>query len=166
MKRAQDSWPVPQERGLWANAGDSFFIRMVMGILAAAILVMALLLTTGCASTESKIKKVNQDIQNIADLVVKLVPTPIPTVTPQGGPRQYFVKKGDSLWKITAKGGNPFLWPIIWKANRDQIVDPDWIEPGLDLTIPYGAPTEDIIWATKLARARPMAVQPKSMVDP
>lgn len=48
----------------------------------------------------------------------------------------YYVLPGDCLWSISAdKLGDPFLWPAIWHANRDQVVNPDLIEPGQRLTV-------------------------------
>jgi LysM repeat protein len=38
----------------------------------------------------------------------------------------YTVVKGDCLWKIAKmKYGNPYLWPAIWDANRDGVVNAD-----------------------------------------
>jgi LysM repeat protein len=43
----------------------------------------------------------------------------------------YTVSKGDSLWKISDKKYmNPFMWPLIYWANKDKIKDPDLIFPG------------------------------------
>ncbi|MEJ2420427.1 MAG: LysM peptidoglycan-binding domain-containing protein [Acidobacteriota bacterium] len=51
-------------------------------------------------------------------------------------PKTYTVVKGDCLWKISAKDkiyGNPFMWPLIWNANRNLIknhpdlIYPDWV---------------------------------------
>lgn len=43
----------------------------------------------------------------------------------------YKVMKGDNLWNISkAKFMNPFMWPLIYWANKDQIKDPDLIFPG------------------------------------
>ena len=51
----------------------------------------------------------------------------------------YTVVKGDHLWGIAKKPqhyGNPFAWPIIYKANRDQIKNPDLIYPNQKFKIP------------------------------
>lgn len=46
-------------------------------------------------------------------------------------PTVYTVEKGDSLWKISDKKYmNPFMWPLIYWANKDKIKDPDLIFPG------------------------------------
>lgn len=42
----------------------------------------------------------------------------------------YTVVKGDNLWNISkAKYMNPFMWPLIYWANKEQIKDPDLIFP-------------------------------------
>ncbi len=67
-------------------------------------------------------------------------PTPVPPLpTPEPTPKRnsYIVKPGDSLWAISGKTGvlgDSFLWPLLFRANRDQIIDPDLIEPAQDLT--------------------------------
>ena len=51
----------------------------------------------------------------------------------------YKVVRGDHLWGIAKKRehyGNGFAWPIIYKANRDQIKDPDLIYPNQVFKIP------------------------------
>ena len=51
--------------------------------------------------------------------------------------RTYVVKKGDSL-SLIAKHiyGKASEWRRIFEANRDQIEDPDLIQPGQTLKIP------------------------------
>src|SRR3990167_3059632 len=49
------------------------------------------------------------------------------------------VVKGESLWKIAKHKDvyeNPFMWPIIYKANHDKINDPDLIYPKQVFSIP------------------------------
>ncbi len=47
-------------------------------------------------------------------------------------------KNRDCLWKISGKMYNKqyWMWPIIWKANKYQIKDPDLIYPGQEFQIP------------------------------
>jgi len=51
----------------------------------------------------------------------------------------YLVVGGDSLWTIAGQDsiyGNPFEWPLIYKANSGQIKDADLIFPGQYFYIP------------------------------
>ena len=48
-------------------------------------------------------------------------------------------KRRDCLWRIAEYKfiyGDPWKWPIIYKANKDQIKDPDLIYPGQVFDIP------------------------------
>ncbi len=52
----------------------------------------------------------------------------------------YTVVKGDCLWNIAKKSdiySNPFAWPNIYKANRDQIKNPNLIFPKQVFKIPH-----------------------------
>ena len=69
----------------------------------------------------------------------------------------YMVKKGDCLWCISGLSdvyGNPFHWPIIFKANSDQIKDADLIFPNQMLSIPRGSSNAAIDAAVNLAKTR------------
>ncbi len=52
---------------------------------------------------------------------------------------EHVVETGESLWSIAAQTdvyADPYLWPVIYKFNRDQIVDPARIYPRQILQIP------------------------------
>ncbi len=54
-------------------------------------------------------------------------------------PASYKVVRGDCLWNIAKKEkiyGDPFRWPVIYKANKDKIRDPDLIYPRQVFKIP------------------------------
>ena len=54
-----------------------------------------------------------------------------------GAERIHVVQPGESLWQIAAAvAGDPTLWPLLYRANRDQIKDPSLLYPGQRLTIP------------------------------
>jgi hypothetical protein len=53
------------------------------------------------------------------------------------GAGKYTVKRGDTLSKIArAQYNNGFYYPIIMLASSEVVLDPDKIEPGMELTIP------------------------------
>lgn len=58
---------------------------------------------------------------------------------------EYTVVSGDNLWNISAKDetyGNPYQWPLIYKANSDQIKDADLIYAGQVFSIPSASAAE------------------------
>ena len=74
-------------------------------------------------------------VQN--QLAVAAQPAESATPPPAPAPRTYSVEAGDSLWAIAERFyGNGSEWGRILEANRDQIENPDVIQPGQVLTIP------------------------------
>jgi len=74
-----------------------------------------------------------------------------------GAADSYTVAKGDCLWCISGMEriyGNPYHWPLIFKANRDKIKDADLIYPGQNLTISRNDSADEIARADKHARTR------------
>ncbi|MBW2637667.1 MAG: LysM peptidoglycan-binding domain-containing protein [Deltaproteobacteria bacterium] len=72
----------------------------------------------------------------------------------------HVVKKGECLWWIAEYEdvyNDPFMWPLIYTANTDQIVNPDLIYPDQKLKIPRGGYT---IEEVKEARQRAGAPRP------
>src|SRR5690606_31074241 len=57
--------------------------------------------------------------------------------------REHIVRRGDTLWDLArAYLENPFLWRLIYEANRDVVEDPHWIYPAERLVIPPLLATE------------------------
>lgn len=81
----------------------------------------------------------------------KIVP---PAVKPAPVVRQpiqalssYQVTTEESLWDIAARENvyaDGMLWPLLYKANRDQIKDPRKVYPGQTLTIPRSATSKEL----------------------
>ncbi|HXX32905.1 MAG TPA: LysM peptidoglycan-binding domain-containing protein [Thermodesulfobacteriota bacterium] len=54
----------------------------------------------------------------------------------------YTIKKGDTLWDISAKFlKDPFLWPKLWERNP-YITNPHWIYPGNPIQLTEAEPAE------------------------
>ncbi|MCW8824990.1 MAG: LysM peptidoglycan-binding domain-containing protein [Gammaproteobacteria bacterium] len=73
------------------------------------------------------------------------------------GVKSYMVERGDNLWSISGKEaiyGNPYQWPLIYKANREQIKDADLIHPGQDLSIVRGMSEDEVNAAVNHAKTR------------
>src|SRR5690606_28961770 len=85
-------------------------------------------------------------------------PRPAPAPEPSGPADDYYtVRPGDNLWDISAMAdiyGDPYRWPLIYKANQDKIADADLIYPGQTLTITRGNTPFEIDAAIHHARTR------------
>ena len=80
--------------------------------------------------------------------------TPAPPPIPQPL-RNFTVHSEESLWTIAARKeiyGDPLLWPLIYKANRDQIKDPQRVYPGQTLNIPRDISIDELEDARDRAR--------------
>ena len=67
----------------------------------------------------------------------------------------YTVKKGDCLWNIAGtEYSNPFMWPIIYWANKANIKDPDLIFPGQNFDIVFDFAEADQRKAEDFAKTR------------
>lgn len=67
------------------------------------------------------------------------------------------VKRGETLPQIAAQPdvyGDALMWPLIYRANRDQIRDPKRIWPGQVLRIPRNVGRDDIAEALRHAQER------------
>lgn len=93
---------------------------------------------------------------------VEAPPTEVPTPKPAANPcNSYIVVKGDTLWDISGSSNgykDNFQWPLIFKANRDQITDPDLIYPKQEFCIRQDFTDQDIQKARKDAINTPKYV--------
>lgn len=74
----------------------------------------------------------------------------------------YKVVKGDCLWNIAKKKehyGNGFAWPVIYKANREKIKNPDLIYPAQEFSIPPLTQEEKDKYEKLRANYKPAPVQ-------
>ncbi len=80
----------------------------------------------------------------------------MPKIAP---PKYHTVVRGDNLWNIAKKKdhySDPYMWPRIYRANKDKIKDPDLIYPKQVLTVPMGIPPGHHLvvrgeWLSKIA---------------
>lgn len=69
----------------------------------------------------------------------------------------YTVVKGDSLWRIAGKSdvyGNPYQWPLIYKANVDKIKHADKIYPKQSFDVVKNPTAADADAAVNYAKHR------------
>lgn len=112
------------------------------------MMLLALNIAVGCASAPEESKP------EPAPAPVKQEPVQVeaPKTT-----SSYEVVTGDNLWDISGKSsvyGNPYQWPLIYKANSDQIKDADLIYPGQSLTIENDPSSSDSAAAIQHAKTR------------
>jgi LysM repeat protein len=149
------------------------------GVLCSIIFSLAMIFSvSGCAK-----KAVSGDPGTAADKVVSAESktaaqsgavasgeaTPVVEAAP-AAITEYIVKKGDSLWVIAKDKDiydDDFLWPIIYKANKGQIKNPNMIYPGQKLKIPRdGYSMDDIKKARKKAGAKKPYTPPQKSKPP
>jgi hypothetical protein len=122
-------------------SSSKFFL--ILSLLAAGTLLY------GCSNTK-RIESTEVPKQPAAEPVVQ---------KPVSG--QYSVIPNDTLWGIAGKSeiySDNFQWPLIFKANRDLIKDPDLIYPKQDFKIDKGATAEEVAHAKGLAMKTPKYV--------
>lgn len=74
-------------------------------------------------------------------------------------PTYHMVRRGETLPRIAARQdvyGDSSLWPLLYRANRDQIKDPRTIWAGQVLRIPRNLGRDEIAEARRYAHERPL----------
>ena len=103
----------------------------------------------GCAST-------TEEAPQEEPMAVETAPAPVAEAE-DSGTMNYEVSRGDNLWDISGKPSvyaDPYQWPLIFKANSDQIKDADLIYPGQVLTVDTAPSSSDVSAAVQHARTR------------
>jgi LysM repeat protein len=120
---------------------------------------------TTVLAKQRKIEDLSHDVAQKRDEIKKQVQTDVLEVYPS----IYVVKKNETLPSIAARHdiyNDSFMWPLIYKANRDQIKDPKAVYVGQDLKIPRDISTEEIIEARREAGAPDPEKIPKDAYSP
>jgi len=112
------------------------------------LLAVAGLFVAGCATTQEPAKEEAKPVEEAK-----------PAAAQPAAPANdsYNVVRGDNLWNISKKPaiyGNPYEWPLIFKANTDKIKDADLIQPGQVFTITRSNSQAAIDAAVKHAKTR------------
>ena len=96
---------------------------------------LALALLAGCASAPPPTAP--EPVQPAPQVEPPVKPAPKPVEVRPDYPARYVVKKGDTLWDISARFlKSPWRWPEVWQ-NNPQIANPHLIYPGDILTLIY-----------------------------
>jgi hypothetical protein len=120
-------------------------LSLALSFLAAGSLMM------GCSNTK---RIESSEVPKQAPVETKAEPTPVPS-------GKYTVEAHDTLWGIAGKSdiySDNFQWPLLFKANRDIIKDPDLIYPKQNFTIGKGYSSEEVAHAKDLAMRTPKYV--------
>lgn len=114
-----------------------------IAVLVSAVALSSLLVLSACSSTPPREQAANTQAAEPVELF-KAPPAAQESVKKQSTirvkashPRQYTVKKGDTLWDISSLFlQDPWYWPEIWDRNP-QVENPHLIYPGDVLTLVY-----------------------------
>ncbi len=105
---------------------------------------------------QAKLKQQPKITQPPSPKLAPPTPPPAPPAPPAPPPpTTYAVVGSETLWTIAARDDiyvDPLLWPLIYRANRDQIKDPRQLYPGQILTIPRDVPEGEKVEARETAR--------------
>lgn len=104
------------------------------------------------AATEEKLRLQEQLRRQAQEAAAKRSVFVVHETTPLPLPNAYTVRRGETLPQIAARAeiyNDSSLWPLIYRANRDQIRDPKQLWPGQNLKIPRHLSREELIEAKR-----------------
>lgn len=129
-------------------------VRVRSPLSLATTVALTALLMNGCAATPPATEAKPETAQTKPAAAAASAPA---AATASSDMISYNVVRGDHLWGISGKPtiyGNPYQWPLIFKANRDKIKDADLIEPGQVFSIDKNPSSADIKAAVAHAKTR------------
>ena len=121
-----------------------------------ALILLSVAFVTGCVSAKSQPTEEAAAAEPAAPVEETAVAEPVVEPTPEAL-TSWTVVEGDNLWGIACKEevyNVPEQWPLIYKANLDQIEDADLIYPGQVLAIPRDSSQSEIDVAVNHAKTR------------
>ena len=125
--------------------------------LKALLLVAAAATISACATQQKEpVKEASKAEAPAPEPVAAPAPTPAPAPA-AAAMGSYEVARGDNLWNIAGQSrvyGNPYQWPLIYKANSSKIKDADLIYPGQNFDINRAATVAEIDAAVNHAKTR------------
>jgi len=134
------------------KASDDMFSKLkLVSVLTVAVM------ATGCISAKSPPTEEAAAAAPAAPVEeVAAAPAPAPAAVSEEL-TSWTVVAGNNLWGIACKEevyNVPEQWPLIYKANLDQIEDADLIYPGQVLAIPRGSSQGQVDAAVEHAKTR------------
>ena len=135
------------------KVSDDMFSKLkLVSVLTAAIM------ATGCISAKSPPTEAAAAAAPAAPVEeVAAAPAAAPAAAQAEELTSWTVVAGNNLWGIACKEevyNVPEQWPLIYKANLDQIEDADLIYPGQVLEIPRGSSQGQVDAAVEHAKTR------------
>ena len=119
---------------------------------------------TGCQQTTPDVEEpvtskpvVKPKTKEAPKAVVKEVAEEVMETESSSDSTTHTVQDGECLWTISESSDvydDPFQWPLIYKANRGQIKDPDLIYADQELDIPRDSSQSEIDDAVHEAKTR------------